>query len=123
MLPGPPLADPVPDESDETVPIGKLDPESEPAEKLLKAANAPTNPPTELLAPAETLPDEVDGSIRPKSMPANPPAASCDPLPVTDEDVEEFWIRPRLMPAKPPSALSDVPVTDPDASDAEIVPP
>ena len=83
MLPVPPLAEPVATESDEIVPIGKLDPCSCPAEKLLNAPLPPTRPPTTLLGPEVTLPDDVVGSISPKFRPATPPAKFCEPVPVT----------------------------------------
>src|SRR5579871_5576660 len=62
MLPGPPLAAPVPTEPAPIVPTGNV-PLTEPGGKLLKAALAPTNPPTMLFAPDVTAPPEVVGSI------------------------------------------------------------
>ena len=63
---------------------------------------APTKPPTILFAPDDTLPLDVDGSIKPKFTPTSPPARLFAPLPVTDELEVESMIEPRLKPTSPP---------------------
>ncbi len=96
MLPGPPLAVPLPLESDEIVPINCI-----PSGKRI-AALAPTKMPTMLLAPDDTLPVENEGSINPKFTPTRPPAMLCVPLPVTLEEVVESVILAKLIPTRPP---------------------
>ena len=83
VLPGPPLGVPLAMESAEIEPIGKEEFGNRPTEKLLKAPLPPTRPPTTLLVPEATLPDDVVRSINPKFRPATPPAKFCEPVPVT----------------------------------------
>ena len=68
------LTVPVPPESVEIVPVGKLDPGIEnPGGIFVRLAFVPAKLPTKLLAPPVTLPAAVDGSIVPKFAPTKPP--------------------------------------------------
>src|SRR5437016_4516580 len=73
-----------------------------------------------LSVPPVTLPDEVDGSIKPRFNPTKPPMMLRAPGAVTLPLEFESAIVPRLMPANPPRKLSDVPVTVPDADEFSI---
>jgi hypothetical protein len=83
VLPGPPVALP---EAEELVmlPEGKLDPEIEPAAKLMNRALIPAKPPTRLLVAPEALPADEELSMLPKLAPTKPPMTSWLPVPVTD---------------------------------------
>ena len=103
MLPGPPVALP---EAEELVmlPEGKLDPEIEPAAKLMNRALIPAKPPTRLLVAPEALPADEELSMLPKLAPTKPPMTSWLPVPVTDASgvVNDAAMVPRFTPAKPP---------------------
>src|SRR5262249_59605076 len=83
VLPGPPLAVPVAVEL-VMVPTGKLEPGTDPAEKLMNRALAPAKPPTALLLAPVALPEAEEESILPQFAPTTPPITSGVPGPVTE---------------------------------------
>ena len=101
VLPAPPLAVPVAKEL-VIVPIGKLEPGTDPGGKLTNVAFVPAKAPAALFVPPIASPAAVEASMLPKLAPTKPPMTSRAPVPVTEPLAVDCSIVPRFTPTKPP---------------------